>query len=29
MRHKHLPALRETLMKELKLDAGETWKRAA
>ena len=29
MGHKHLPALREALRKELKLDAGETRKRAA
>jgi len=29
MGHKNLPALREALMKELKLDAGETRKRAA
>jgi transposase-like protein len=29
MGHKHLPALREALMKELKLDAGGTRKRAA
>ena len=29
MGHRHLPALREALMKELKLEAGETRKRAA
>lgn len=29
MGHKHLPALREALMKELKLEAGETRNRAA